>query len=98
MINNKENKSEEIKKKKIMDDNMKEIFIRNIGYATSEEKLKELFTQLIPESSIEFCLLCKDKETKNSKGSAFIKLTKESYNKVMSLYKEYSTKKRIKKK
>ncbi len=94
IINNKENKSEEIKKKKIMDDNMKEIFIRNIGYATSEEKLKELFTQLIPESSIEFCLLCKDKETMNSKGSAFIKLTKESYNKVMSLYKEYSTKKR----
>ena len=73
---------------------MKEIFIRNIGYSTSEEKLKELFTQIIPEKSIEFCLLCKDKETKNSKGSAFIKLTKESYNKVMSLYKEYSTKKR----
>ena len=73
---------------------MKEIFIRNIGYSTSEEKLKELFTQIIPEKSIEFCLLCKDKETHNSKGSAFIKLTKESYNKVMSLYKDYSTKKR----
>ena len=91
--NKKENKKEEIKKKN-NDDNMKEIFIRNIGYSTSEEKLKELFTQIIPEKSIEFCLLCKDKETKNSKGSAFIKLTKESYNKVMSLYKEYSTKKR----
>ena len=75
-------------------DNMKEIFIRNIGYSTTEEKLKDFFSQIIPESSIEFCLLCKDKETKNSKGSAFIKLTKESYNKVMSLYKEYSTKKR----
>jgi hypothetical protein len=72
---------------------MKEIFIRNIGYTTSEEKLKELFTQIIPESSIEFCLLCKDKETQNNKGSAFIKLTKDSYNKVMSLYKAYSTKK-----
>ena len=91
--NKKENKKEEIKKKN-NDDNMKEIFIRNIGYSTSEEKLKELFTQMIPEKSIEFCLLCKDKETQNSKGSAFIKLTKESYNKVMSLYKDYSTKKR----
>ena len=91
--NKKENKKEEIKKKN-NDDNMKEIFIRNIGYSTSEEKLKELFTQIIPEKSIEFCLLCKDKETQNSKGSAFIKLTKESYNKVMSLYKDYSTKKR----
>jgi len=95
-IENKESKDkrEEQKKKNNDDDNMKEIFIRNIGYSTSEEKLKELFTQIIPEKSIEFCLLCKDKETKNSKGSAFIKLTKESYNKVMSLYKEYSTKKR----
>ena len=98
---NKENKQdineiktkEDIKKnKKMNDENMKEIFIRNIGYSTSEEKLKELFMQIIPESSIEFCLLCKDKETQNSKGSAFIKLTKESYNKVMSLYNEYSTK------
>ena len=88
-----ENKKEEIKKKQ-NNENMKEIFIRNIGYSTSEEKLKELFTQIIPEKSIEFCLLCKDKETQNSKGSAFIKLTKESYNKVMSLYKDYSTKKR----
>ena len=75
------------------DSNMKEIFIRNIGYTTSEEKLKELFTQLVPESTIEFCLLCKDKETQNNKGSAFIKLTKESYNKVMSLYNDYSYKK-----
>ena len=88
-----ENKKEEIKKKQ-NNENMKEIFIRNIGYSTSEEKLKELFTQIIPEKSIEFCLLCKDKETHNSKGSAFIKLTKESHNKVMSLYKDYSTKKR----
>ena len=94
-IENKESKDKrEEQKKKNNDDNMKEIFIRNIGYSTSEEKLKELFIQIIPEKSIEFCLLCKDKETKNSKGSAFIKLTKESYNKVMSLYKEYSTKKR----
>ena len=92
-INNNKN-NENIKKKNINDDNMKEIFIRNIGYTTSEEKLKELFTQLVPESSIEFCLLCKDKETQNNKGSAFIKLTKDSYNKVMSLYKDYSNKKR----
>ena len=87
-----ENKKEKIKKIQNNND-MKEIFIRNIGYSTSEEKLKELFTQIIPENTIEFCLLCKDKETQNSKGSAFIKLTKESYDKVMLLYKEYSTKK-----
>ena len=87
-----ENKKEKMKKIQNNDD-MKEIFIRNIGYSTSEEKLKELFTQIIPENTIEFCLLCKDKETQNSKGSAFIKLTKESYDKVMLLYKEYSSKK-----
>ena len=100
--NNKKNsnteKNNENKKdknfKKSNDENMKEIFIRNIGYSTSEEKLKELFIQIIPENSIEFCLLCKDKETQNSKGSAFIKITKESYDKVMSLYKDYSIKKR----
>ena len=97
-INNNENKENKnnIKnnesKKNNNDNNMKEIFIRNIGYTTPEEKLKELFTQLVPENTIEFCLLCKDKETQNNKGSAFIKLTKESYNKVMSLYKEYSNK------
>ena len=97
-INNNENKENKnnIKnnesKKNNNDSNMKEIFIRNIGYTTPEEKLKELFTQLVPENTIEFCLLCKDKETQNNKGSAFIKLTKESYNKVMSLYKEYSNK------
>ena len=85
-------KNENKNNSKANDSNMKEIFIRNIGYTTSEEKLKELFTQLIPKNSIEFCLLCKDKETQNNKGSAFIKLTKDSYNKVMSLYKDYSSK------
>ena len=101
---NKENKDDskkeeknEIKREKNnkeqINNDMKEIFIRNIGYSTTEEKLKDLFTQLIPENSIEFCLLCKDKDTQNSKGSAFIKLTKKSYDKVMSLYKEYSSKK-----
>ena len=92
-VQNNEKNNEDKKTNKVNDDKMKEIFIRNIGYATSEEKLKELFTQIIPESTIEFCLICKDKETKNNKGSAFIKLTKESYNKVMSLYNEYSHKK-----
>ena len=92
--NKEKNENKKEKMKKIQNNNdMKEIFIRNIGYSTSEEKLKELFTQIIPENTIEFCLLCKDKETQNSKGSAFIKLTKESYDKVMLLYKEYSTKK-----
>ena len=97
--NDKENKNINIIKenkkeiKKENDDNMKEIFIRNIGYTTSEEKLKNLFVQLVPEDSIEFCLLCKDKETQNNKGSAFIKLSKESYNKIMSLYKDYSSRK-----
>ena len=91
-VNNKD-KDKNNNKNSDKDDNMKEIFIRNIGYTTSEEKLKELFTQLIPENTIEFCLLCKDKETQNNKGSAFIKLTKESYNKIMSLYNDYSNKK-----
>ena len=101
--NKKETKTEDIKnikkektekKSKIENSKFnKEIFIRNLNFNTTEEKLKDFFTQYIPEDSIEFCLIVKDKETQNSKGTAFLKLTGKSYNKLMNLYNESNKRK-----
>lgn len=72
----------------------KEIFIRNLGFTTPEEKLRELFEQYVPKDDIEFCLIVKDKETGNSKGTAFLKLkSPASYDKIMSMYYDYSNNK-----
>ena len=87
-----EEEKEEISKKKENSKFSKEIFIRNLNFNTTEEKLKEFFIQFIPENSIEFCLIVKDKETNNSKGTAFIKLKEKSYNKIMNLYNESNKK------
>ena len=67
----------------------REIFIRNLDFQTTEQKLRSLFLQFIPEESIEFCLICKDKTTGVSKGSAFLKLDGRSYDKIMTLYRDY---------
>jgi nucleolar protein 4 len=88
-----EEEKEEISKNKENSKFSKEIFIRNLNFNTTEEKLKDFFIQFIPENSIEFCLIVKDKETNNSKGTAFIKLTEKSYNKLMNLYNESNKKK-----
>jgi RNA recognition motif-containing protein len=67
--------------------NQNEIFIRNIGFNTTEDKLKEFICGFVPEKDIEFCLIVKDKETNNSKGTAFVKFKNNtSYNKIMSIY------------
>ena len=89
-------KKDKIEKEKSKTENSKfnkEIFIRNLNFNTTEEKLKDFFIQYIPEDSIEFCLIVKDKETQISKGTAFIKLTEKSYNKLMNLYNESNKKK-----
>ena len=87
-----EEEKEEISKNKENSKFSKEIFIRNLNFNTTEEKLKDFFIQFIPENSIEFCLIVKDKETNNSKGTAFIKLKEKSYNKIMNLYNESNKK------
>ena len=91
--NNKNNNNNDKKNNK----DKKEIFIRNIGFNTTEESLKNLFTQYVPENSINFCLLVRDKETNNSKGSAFIELSPSSYNKIMLMYNDYNSKNKLNK-
>lgn len=68
-----------------------EIFIRNLNFSTTEEKLKAHFANIVPEDEIQFCLLVKNKNTNESKGSAFLKLkTPTAYEKIMKMYKDNS--------
>ena len=68
-----------------------EIFIRNLNFSTTEEKLKAHFANIIPENEIQFCLIVKNKTTNESKGSAFLKLkTQTAYEKIMKMYKDTS--------
>lgn len=47
------------------------LFIRNLSFDMEEEQLKEFFEQNFGETV--YCLICKDKETGESKGTAFVK-------------------------
>lgn len=47
------------------------LFIRNLSFDMEEEQLKEFFEENFGETV--YCLICKDKETGESKGTAFVK-------------------------
>ena len=67
----------------------KEIFIRNLNFTTPAEKIKELFKSIVPESEIDFVVICKDPATKTSRGSAFLKVkSKSTYDKIMKMYED----------
>ena len=67
----------------------KEIFIRNLNFTTPAEKIKELFKSIVPESEIDFVVICKDPSTKTSRGSAFLKVkSKSTYDKIMKMYED----------
>ena len=67
----------------------KEIFIRNLNFTTPSEKIKELFKSIVPESEIDFVVICKDPATKTSRGSAFLKVkSKSTYDKIMKMYED----------
>jgi nucleolar protein 4 len=46
------------------------IFIRNLSYNTEEEDVADLISRF---GEIEYCLICRDKDTGQSRGSAFVK-------------------------
>ena len=72
---------------------IKEIFIRNLNFTTPAEKIEDLFKTIVPEKEIDFVVICKDKATGTSKGSAFIKFkTKSSYDKIMKMYEDSKSK------
>lgn len=48
----------------------KTIFIRNLSYNTEEEDITDL---VIRFGELEYCVICRDKETGQSRGSAFVK-------------------------
>ena len=51
-------------------DEGKTIFVRNLSFETTQEALRLFMTNIGP---VEYCLLCKDKEVDQSKGSGFVK-------------------------
>lgn len=53
------------------DDQLDTIFIRNLSFDTDEETLKEFVEKNFGETV--YCLVCRDKETDESKGTAFAK-------------------------
>lgn len=62
----KQNKSSDV-------DDGKTIFVRNLSFETTNEALRLFMTNIAP---VEYCLLCKDKDSGQIKGSAFVKFKK----------------------
>lgn len=56
-----------------MTDTKDTIFIRNLSFDTDEESLKKFIEDSFGETK--YCLICKDKETDEPKGTAFAKFT-----------------------
>ena len=48
----------------------KTLFVRNLSFASEEEDLADLVSRFGP---LEYCLICRDKDTGQSRGSAFVK-------------------------
>ena len=68
---------------------IKEIFIRNLNFTTPAEKIEELFKTIVPEKEIDYAVICKDKSTNTSRGTAFLKVkTKSAYDKIMKMYED----------
>lgn len=54
-------------------DDGKTVFVRNLSFETTQEALRLFMSNIAP---VEYCLLCKDKDANQSKGSAFVKFKK----------------------
>lgn len=86
-IEDKRGKNKNQNKSKSSDvDDGKTIFVRNLSFQTTQEALRLFMTNIAP---VEYCLLCKDKEVDQSKGSAFVKFKKvEDADRIMAMDQE----------
>lgn len=63
------------------------LFIRNLSFDMEEKQLKEFFEENFGETV--YCLICKDKETGESKGTAFVKFkSADDANKCLSEFRD----------
>jgi nucleolar protein 4 len=81
----------EKEKKSLENDPTRTLFVRNLGFDTDENSLKGLFSKY---GKLKYCLICRNKETKSSKGSGFIMFEKkEDLESVLKIYDKYETNK-----
>lgn len=84
--------SEDATKTKAVDttwhDTSDTIFIRNLSYDTEEDDLKKFIEEGFGETR--YCLVCRDKATDESKGTAFVKFKEvETAQKCLAEFKDY---------
>lgn len=76
---NDQNKTKKHKKQSNDIEEGKTIFIKNLSFETQQDDLADLFKQF---GDLEYCIICMDKLTEHSKGTAFVKFkNKEDANK-----------------
>jgi RNA recognition motif-containing protein len=68
-------KSENQPPKKLVNDPKRTLFIRNLGFQTDEETLKDFFRK---HGGVEYVKIVRNPETKTSKGTAFVCMKNES--------------------
>lgn len=53
------------------------VFIRNLSFNTEEDDLEEFLLERVPESAIEYCKIVRHPDTGASRGTAFVKFTRD---------------------
>jgi len=67
------------------------LFIRNLGFNTTEDLLQNLFSKY---GKLRYCLICRNKETNSSKGSGFVMFeSAEDMDNVLRIYEKYESNK-----
>lgn len=69
------------------------LFVRNLAFTVTEDQLKTFFEKFGP---VKYAKICKNRETQNSKGTAFVLMANEaSTQKVTSTFEKYETNKEL---
>lgn len=77
------------KSQSLLNDPKRTLFIRNLGFMVTQEKLKEFFEKF---GRVVYAKIVKDKETGASKGTGFVMFNNEKdVDILMDLYKKYDT-------
>lgn len=67
------------------------LFLRNLGFNTTEDVLEKMFSKY---GKLKYCLICRNKETGVSKGSGFVMFENtEDIENVLSIYEKYESNK-----